>query len=216
MKHLKNFAKFEAVIIPPKLEGDDDIRSFESLVRYGQKNDFDVVEYNEFYESIGDGDKKTAPPRFGVPFFALFHPIRKKAMFVVTDKNVCRFMPMKQIVDDIIGHERVHAEQSRRKGEIEYALPSPLNRGEYFSNKEEIMAFAWTIANEISKVGYLDISLNQLNNETFKGQAAQIWNDIKKHCSEDVIKRYRKYIYMYLQEMFPNDAENIHTKISKR
>jgi hypothetical protein len=29
-----------------------------------------------------------------------------------------------------------------------------------------------------------------------------IWSDIKKHCDNDVIKRYRKYIYMYLEKIF--------------
>jgi hypothetical protein len=213
MKHIKNFKIFEAIILPQKIENNSIVNSFESLVRYGQQNDFDVVNYNDFYNSLSDVDKKMAPlndPR--VPFFALFHPERKKPMFVLSDANAARFIPnFKEIVDDIIGHEKIHAEQTIRKGDIEYSLPSPTNRKEYFSNKEEIMAFSWTIANGLSK-RHRDIksAMDSLDEEfvIHRGMGMRpeehkmIWSDIKRHCDNDVIKRYRKYIYMYLEKIF--------------
>jgi hypothetical protein len=212
MKHIKNFKLFEAVIMPQRLDNNSVVNSFESLIRYGQENEFDVVNYDEFYNSLPEADKKTAPPRHGIPFFALFHPINKRPMFVLVDPNAARFIPnFKEIVDDIIGHEKVHAEQTRRKGDIEYSLPSPTDRKAYFSNKEEIMAFSWTIANGLSK-RHRDIksAMNSLDEEfvMHRGMGMRpeehkmIWSDIKRHCDNDVIKRYRKYIYMYLEKIF--------------
>lgn len=201
MKYLKKYKVFDAVIIPPKLENDFQIHSFRDLVEYGIQNNFDVVDYREFYDSLGDVDKKTAPPR-GVPFFALFHPQRKKPMFVLDNSMMIRMPNFKNIVDDIIGHELVHAEQTRRRSGIEFNLPSPTEQEKYFSNKEEIMAFSWTIANDLSKTNN-DIKGAFDDLDTFgRTQAKQIWSDIRRVCDKDVIRRYQKYIYMYLEDIF--------------
>lgn len=212
MKHLTPFKIFEAVIIPAKIEDDTQVNSFESAVEFGQRNDFDVVEYDEFYNSLGESDKRTAPPSRGVPFFALFHPERKRPMFVVCDKNVFRFMPMKEIISDIIGHEKVHAEQAIRRGGLEFNLPDPRDRKAYFSNKEEVMAFAFTIANGLSKTNRsLEEAMSQLDsqgNDNFRvmgmrpAEHTMLWADIKRNCDEKTIKRYRKYIYLYLEKMY--------------
>jgi hypothetical protein len=213
MKHLKPFNIFEAVIIPTPIEDDANVNSFESAVTFGQRNDFDVVDYDEFYNSLSEENKKTAPPRRGVPFFALFNPVRRKAMFVLSDPNAARFIPnFKEIMLDIIGHERVHAEQSLRKGQIDYKLPSPLDRKAYFSNKEEVMAFSFTIANGLSKTNRsLETAMRELDdqpNDNFRGMGIRpaehtmLWSDIKRYCDEKTIKRYRKYIYLYLEKIF--------------
>ena len=215
MKHLKHFKIFEAVIMPSKIESNSIVNSFESAVEYGIQNDFDVVEYDEFYNSLGEADKKTAPPRRGgPPFFALFHPVRKKPMFVISDKQVFNFMPMKEIINDIIGHEKVHAEQTLRRGGIEFALPSPTDRKAYFSNKEEVMAFAWTIANGLSKINRgLESAMKELDVQDIRmgvrpTEHKMLWNDIKRNCDEKTIKRYRKYIYMYLDKIFNKDEDS--------
>lgn len=214
MKHLKNFKLFEAVIMPPKIEDDARVNSFESAVEFGQRNDFDVVDYDEFYNTLSEENKKTAPPRRGVPFFALFNPIRRRAMFVLSDPNSARFIPnFKEIMLDIIGHERVHQEQSLRKGIVDYKLPSPLDRKSYFSNKEEVMAFSYTIATGLSKTNRsLEKAMKDLDSY-FKGvgrppEHKMLWDDIKRYCDEKVIKRYRKYIYMYLDKIFNKDEDN--------
>ena len=216
MKHLKTFNIFEAVIMPAKIEDDFQVNSFESAVEFGQRNDFDVVEYDEFYNSLGEADKKTAPPSRGIPFFALFHPERKRPMFVVCDKNVFRFMPMKDIILDIIGHEKVHAGQVLRRGDLEFNLPDPRDKKAYFSNKEEVMAFSFTIANGLSKMSRsLEEAMSQLDsqvNDNFRGMGMRpaehtmLWSDIKRNCDEKTIKRYRKYIYLYLDKIFNQDG----------
>lgn len=210
MKHLIKFKLFEAVIMPSKIEDNAPVNSFESAVEFGKRNGFDVVGYDEFYNSLSEENKKTAPPRMGVPFFALFHPVRKKPMFVLVDANAARFIPnFKEIMLDIIGHERVHAEQSLRKGTIDYKLPSPLDRKEYFSNKEEVMAFSFTIANELAKVTRSAKSGMEKLQRGVGGQAGHLWNDIKRFCDEKTINRYRKYIYMYLEKIFNKEDGNI-------
>ena len=214
MKHLTPFKIFEAVIIPAKIEDDTQVNSFEAAVEFGQRNDFDVVEYDEFYNSLGESDKRTAPPSRGVPFFALFHPERKRPMFVVCDKNVFRFMPMKEIISDIIGHEKVHAEQTVRRGGLEFNLPDPRDRKAYFSNKEEVMAFAFTIANGLSKMNRsleeamreLDVPFNP-RSAMRPAEHTMLWADIKRNCEEKTIRRYRKYIYLYLDKIFNKDNE---------
>ena len=207
MKHLKPFNIFEAVIIPVPIEDDAQVNSFESAVEFGQRNDFDVVNYDEFYNTLSEENKKTAPPRRGVPFFALFNPVRRKAMFVLSDPNAPRFIPnFKEIMLDIIGHERVHAEQSLRKSIVDYKLPSPLDRKSYFSNKEEVMAFSFTIANGLSKTNRtMETAIKDLDSEHRGGRPVEhkmLWNDIKRYCDEKTIKRYRKYIYLYLEKIF--------------
>jgi hypothetical protein len=209
MKHLTPFKIFEAVIMPTPIEDDSRVDSFESAVAFGERNDFDVVGYDEFYNSLSDENKRTAPPRRGVPFFALFNQERGKAMFVLSDPNAARFIPnFKEIMLDIIGHERVHQEQSVRKGFIDYSLPNPLDRKSYFSNKEEVMAFSFTIANGLSKTNRsLEEAMNDLDTrENNRGmrplEHKMLWNDIKRHCDEKTIKRYRKYIYLYLEKIY--------------
>lgn len=208
MKYLKNFEIFEAVIIPSKIEDNSPVNSFESAVEFGQRHNFDVVNYDEFYNSLSEENKKTAPPRVGVPFFALFNPIKRKAMFVLSDPNAARFIPnFKETMLDIIGHERVHAEQSLRKGTVDYKLPSPLDRKSYFSNKEEIMAFSFTIANDLAKVTRsVELGMEKLQ-RGIGGQSGHLWYDIKKYCDEKTVNRYRKYIYLYLDKIFNQDVD---------
>jgi hypothetical protein len=231
MKHLKQFKIFEAVIMPDKLDNDTrEIRSFEDAVRFGEENNFDVVDYDTFYNSLSERNKKTAPPRVGVPFFALFNPNTNRPMFVLSDKNAPRFIPdFKDVMIDIIGHEKVHQGQNSRR-DIEFALPDPTKRGKYFSNKDEIMAFSWTIANGLSKRNdNMQDAIKDLDSEILQPQIDPIgmmmrpprgmappmpppgprvpqdkmmWSDIKRNCDEKTIKRYRKYIYMYLEKMF--------------
>lgn len=204
MKHLTNFNLFEAIIVPKELESNGTISSYDDLLDYANKNDFDLVKYTEFYNSLSDIDRKTAPPK-QTPFFALFHPIRKKPMFVIAHINIPKMFPnFKNIVDGIIGHERIHAGQAGRKN-AEYILPNPLDRKIYFSNKEEIMAFSYTIAKEI-------ISNNDFHKSYGRGEDltkvlpsklkySNTYAAVKKYVDQKTLNRYKKYIYLYVQKL---------------
>lgn len=203
MKHLKRFN--EAVLMPDKIENDSAVNSFETAVEYGNSNGFDVVNYDDFYNSLDDESKKTAPKKDGRnPFFALFHPVRKKPMFVICDMNAPRFIPVfKNIMNDIIGHERVHGQQVHRK-KTEYTLPDPNETKSYFSNKEEIMAFSWSIANSLSKTSNNkdDAFKTLFNNKHGRDEHTHLWKVITDNCDTEVINRYKKYIYLYLDKIF--------------
>lgn len=217
MRYLK---KFEAVIMPDSVNDDSIVNSFQSAVEFGSKNNFDVVEYDEFYNSLSERNKKTAPPRFGVPFFAVFNPNNKRIMFILSDINAPRIIPnFKEVMLDIIGHEKVHSGQYNKRGDFIYDLPDPRKMKEYFSNKDEIMAFSWSIANGLSKtnnnikdaiadlkmsIEMPDPRMRMMPPEPRMRQPEHklLWSNIKRCCDEDVIKRYDKYIYMYLDKIF--------------
>lgn len=213
MKHLKSFSLFEAVIIPSKANDNREISNYKELVEYGKDNGFDVVVYEDFYKSLNEGDKKTAPPK-GVPFFALFHPENKRPMFVVNNEGVVR-RGIKVIVDDIIGHEKVHGEQNSRRNGLTFNLPNPLKRKEYFSDKDEIMAFSWSIANGLAR--YND-NIEEAFDDLSRGYSKEhhnLWSAIKGSCDAKVIKRYEKYIYMYLDKILGKKSNDIHSKVDR-
>jgi len=71
------------------------------------------------------------------------------------------------------------------------------------------MAFSWSIANELSREsGDLKDAISKLDKSDtisrMPSQWKQLWRDINRFCDSVIIKRYRKYIYMYLSEMQTN------------
>lgn len=206
MKHLNYFKTFEAIIMPNDITIDEELKSFDDFVDWGKENNVDVVKYEEFYDSLDDENKKTAPPEdsYNHPFFALFHPIRKKPMFVVSDEKVFKHLPMNEIIADIIGHEIIHQKQDDKRGDLEIVLPNPEIKKDYFSNKDEIMAFSWTIANDISKISdSFEEAIDKFKkNKLATPGVVRLANEIINNVDEEVKKRYNKYIYLYLKEIF--------------
>jgi hypothetical protein len=212
MKYLKNFKTYEAIIVPEIIEDKSPINSFDDLVRYGEKNGFDVVDYDGFYISLNEQDKKTAPPRHDAPFFAYFNSETNKPTFVYVDRRnpMIEFMPdFKDILNGIISHEMVHGGQiSRMKDGINYKLPDPKVMSDYFSNKEEIMAFSWNLANSLkSRTNDFKRANELLKLEQFPMPILKMWKDIKTNVSDKVLNRYRKYIYLYLVELYKKEED---------
>lgn len=203
MKHLKDFKTFEAVIMPKAMKEPMPFRTFDDVVKYGEMNGFDVVDYPTFFESLGEDDKKTAPPRTGSPFFALYHPIRKKPMFVICDEYSIKMIPYHYLIGDIMEHELVHGEQNFRRKGLTFNLPNPMVMSEYFSNTDEIMAFSHTIAKKyFKKYKSFDDAKIIFTDGGISLKGDKLWNDILNNCSKDVLKKYRKYIYLYLEELY--------------
>lgn len=212
MKYIQNFSIFEKVIVPEIIEDKSPIKSFRDLVEYGERNGFEVLDYDEFYNNLKEEDKKTAPPRHGAPFFAYFDPDLNKPTFVYVDRRnpMIEFMPdFKDILNDIISHEMIHAGQlSKMKDGVNYTLPDPKVMSDYFSNKEEIMAFSWNLANSLkSKANNFKSANELLKSERFPGQISQLWRDIKRNVSDKILNRYRKYIYLYLVELYKKEGD---------
>lgn len=219
MKHLKLFSLFEKVIIPEEIEllG---VRNVEDLKRVGKENGFDVVSYDEFYKSLSTIDKKTCPPKHAMqnPIFALFHPINKKPMIVIN--NPVGFLPPVEMISDIIGHEFIHKGQSSKQ-KIEYKLPNPNDMKAYFSDKNEVMAFSFSIAKDLARNFHglspneLMLKLNKLDKtEKNKEMSAfyQIYKTVKHNVDEETFKKYNKNIYAYLCEFLKKDDPKKLTK----
>lgn len=195
MKYIKYFK--EAIIMPDITEDDNTkISTFEDAVEYGKKNGYDVVMYDDFINSLSERNKETAPPKGQVPFFALFNPNTNRPMFVFNFVNMISHMPMKEIMDDIIGHEKIHQQQNSRR-KVEFQLPDPTKMKKYFSNKDEIMAFSYSVSKELMK-----FSRNPKDAISNLGKS-RLWNDINRFIDDNkILNRYKKYIYLYLVELF--------------
>lgn len=214
MKHLR---KFNEAIIDYK---SDSIKSFyDECIEYinsnkGRKTDFDspntisrdvmkkigekygieVVDYLNFYDELSDENKKTAPPPNGQPF-ALINPDTNKP------RIVCHLYLNKDLIDRVyhmLKHENIHIiQKSRSGGKGNGEGMNPMDRKSYFSNKDEIMAFSQSISDIIMKSNPKNI-----NDAISKLKSINLWKDIQSVVDKDVLNRYKKYIYLYLQQEF--------------
>jgi len=208
MKRIKLFNAYnEAVILPPKVKFKN-INNMATLKNQCKINDIVLTHYDEFLEGLSDADKKTAPPKGDprAPFFALFNPILKKPHLVINSdpgKNPpYLFGILNKYLEDIIGHELIHKAQSeRRSDDLVFNLPTPTDMANYFSNPDEIMAFSYSIAKDLIKSGKSK-TINQLISGL---KFSNMWDDITSNCSEEVINKYKKYIYNYLVK-FKDDS----------
>ena len=224
MKNILNFKGFvnESVILPPTIDNVPRFQSLNDVIEFGDTIGVDVVEYDEFFDSLNDTDKETAPPRVPVggrmppPFFALYHRERQKPMFVFNDTQVLRFIPnFSEIFTDIIKHEFIHAEQGNRR-EIVFNLPDPTDVANYFSDKDEVMAMSFSMANMILKMnnGNLDGSINDIKDYKntllrygkYNDRIPEVnmFKDMEQNVDRKTFKKYIKYIYMYLNELSNN------------
>jgi hypothetical protein len=182
-KGLKSFYKKPGMIFPPQMK------------EIGEKCGIEVVDYETFYSELSDDNKKTAPPR-GVPAFALVNPDTNKPRVVLSTGHVD-----KRLLDHIyhmLKHENIHiGQKSRSGGKGPGEGMNPLDRKAYFSNKDEIMAFSQSISDMLMGSNPKDFksAMMGLNRNP-------LWNDIKRAVDNDVLQRYKKYIYLYLEKEF--------------
>lgn len=106
----------------------------------------------------------------------------------------------------VIEHEKIHLEQRKRKwknwkGTKEEFISSlkKINSkiksdSDYFSKKEEIMAFAYNIAKESNKNNFQNHSLYKL---------------YLKHTSNKIIKKLKKYILEYISKELTENSNYI-------
>lgn len=218
MNNIKGFKDYvsmvnEAIIMPKnteemieRLRGDIARKGFLSLDEandiseaYGVK----FIDYSDFYDTLRDDLKHTAPPR-NTPVFGFFRE-DGTICIIITGLDRMGFegtphiSPMNLgLINHIIQHESIHTDQwKRRDGKAEYTLPDPKDRKSYFSNKDEIMAFSQSmIEMMMTHEGLTNISqLQRLLDRN------RLWQDIKKSgVSEEVKKRYLKYIYQYAEQ----------------
>lgn len=164
---------------------------FEDLVQIGAQHNIEVVDYPTFYAELPDEHKSSAPPR-GVPAFATVNPDTFRARVVV---NVPRVdARLFDYIVHMLKHEQIHIGQWNRR-EVHRAGPNPMDRAAYFSDKDEVMAFSHSIVDQLITMGLRD--LDEVYNLLPK---VRLYQDIRAVVSEKTLKRYHKYIYLYLEK----------------
>jgi len=159
----------------------------------GDNNGIDVVTYEEFLDELPDELMHTAPPK-RAGLFAMVNPNTNMPIVVVAISKM-----HKREIDYIyhmLKHEAIHIEQfSRRPDNVKHAELDPTNQSEYFSNKDEVMAFSHSIADMIRTSGMYSSVEDAMHHLI----DIRLYNTIKKSVNAKILKRYHKYIYMYLQ-----------------
>lgn len=154
----------------------------------------DVLDYDTFYAGLRDEHKAGAPPR-SASIFALFNPNTNRPQLVIS----MPVLPPPAIAHamHMIKHELIHAGQAARRPEHMITGGWDVhNRREYFSNKDEVMAFSHSIADDLISRGYRTAS------DAIKNIGrSMLWKDIKRlEPSKATLNLYRKYIYLYLMQ----------------
>ena len=167
--------------------------------------------YDEFFDSLESQEEKdVAPPKMMFtpsPIkFALFNKYINKINFVVQDNFVERFnnnilgRDFYIELSEMIKHESIHRQQVGKMGIKNYHLTdSPVNPKQYFSNKNEIMAYANSFVIEMTKRKSKEEVISLLRNEKFINN--WIFQAYKKEVDEKYFRRFIKYVYLYLQEI---------------
>lgn len=175
--------------VPPQTISMEDINQISN--QYGVY----FIDYETFYQELSQELKHTAPPR-NTPLFGFLDPNNNIKIVVNIPFIGIRELPF---IKHICEHESVHREQWRKRGNnIEWTLPNANVPKEYFSNKDEIMAFSQSIVEMITNSMTLRPpgTLKGLINEL---EYNDLWKTIKRSVSEDVKNRYLKYITQYFQ-----------------
>jgi len=166
--------------------------SIEEFAEIGAEYGIEIVDYDTFYAELSDAHRESAPPR-GVPAFATVNPDTLRPRVIV---NVPRIdMRLFDYIFHMLKHEMVHVGQWSRRAVQREGGPNPTDRTAYFSDKEEIMAFSQSIVDQMIKMGARSISQGM-------GLLPQIrlYLDIRRAVEQSVLKRYHKYIYLYLEQ----------------
>ena len=164
---------------------------FEDLAQIGAQHNIEIVDYPTFYAELPEEHKSSAPPR-GVPAFATVNPDTFRARVVV---NVPRVdARLFDYIMHMLKHEQIHIGQWNRRT-VHRAGPNPMDRAAYFSDKDEVMAFSHSIADQLIAMGLRD--LDEVHKLLPK---VRLYSDIRAAVDVKTLKRYHKYIYLYLEK----------------
>jgi hypothetical protein len=145
-----------------------------------------------------------------------FIPSTQELTFIFTskiqdfiDKDIDKNVEFKQFLNSLqrpLGHELIHREQflkvayeEKRK---EIFKKSSSIKDKYYSNKHEMMSYAWQIINEFRMNGIEDSSIKKIlatKSEVKLEIGGPILKDYHKYFpGQEVLKGLYKYMYMYL------------------
>jgi SAM-dependent methyltransferase len=166
--------------------------SFDRVVEVGKKHGVDVVNYRKFYYELPEADKSTAPPP-NAPCFALVNPTNDLPRVVSNVPSIDR--RMLDHIYHMLKHENIHVGQISRRPVRQRSMVNPNNRKEYFSDKDEVMAFSQSIVDMMVNQGF-----RTKEDLVKKLKYNPLYNDIKRSVDKDILNRYHKYIYLYFEK----------------
>lgn len=167
--------------------------------RWAAQYSVEVVPYSTFIRELPDEHKDSAPdPR--THLFALLNPVTERPR-VVVNVPMLGHREFKYIAH-MIKHELIHMGQSARRP---YGMGAggfdPNDKTAYFSNKDEVMAFSHSVADQLLQQGAGD-----MEEAMAMLPGLRLWKDIKANATPQALARYRKYIYQYLKLELDNQV----------
>jgi len=181
--------------------------SLEEAASVGSQCGVEVVDYDTFYQELPESDKKTAPPR-NIPTFALRNPTTGYPRVVL---NVPIDDRLLDHIYHMLKHETIHIKQASKRTYTK-GLPDPNDQKKYFSDTDEIMAFSQSITDEVINQ-HGATSIRDAINKLYR---SRLYSDVKRLVDREVLNKYHKYIYLYLEKEFgPDKNEKNKKEVSK-
>jgi hypothetical protein len=216
MKHIKNFKTFESVILPDNfdeclsnLKENEGTLTLDKINNICKSYGIMFINVDEFTNSLSTEKEKSNVPRsleiMGGLKFAAYNKYLNSITMVVEPKKFIDYMndmkPKQQFYDfiwEVLRHESIHRHQvSRMKKDVYNLEKSPVNPKEYFSMPQEVMAYAQSTIDQLTKRGMTKIEiLDQLRSGDIK---SWVYNAYKHHVDDRTFKMFKKYIYQYLE-----------------
>ena len=155
--------------------------------------------YSEWYSTLKEKDKQGAPPA-NVPFFGY---VGDDAVINIVIGRYVDLISLDQIgfIVHMCRHESIHVTQVHRR-KIEVPSIDINNPKDYYSQKDEVMAFSRSIVDEITENGSDPMKSESMIEKRLR--RSQLWSQISRVVDPSIKNRYMKYIYLYAKEDIDN------------
>jgi hypothetical protein len=172
----------------PRLRG---IR-FEELRDMAAPHGIEVVRYDQFIRELPEEHQENVPPA-RAPFFALINPVNDRLRLVVNLPML--FARERSEIAKMIKHELIHMGQlQRRPVGMSVGGWDVRDEGKYLSNQDEIMAFSHSVVEDLIAMG-----AQTVEEGVRLLPQCKMWKWIKLNASQAALKKYLKYVYLYLR-----------------
>ena len=217
MRHIRSYKVFEAVIKPYDFtEALEELKSIknitlEDLDRIFNPLDVEFVDINYFKSKLQTQKEIELVPvnmphiRPGLRFAA--HNIYTNKMYVCIESDMFLETLNSQsrteildLLDEILRHESIHKQQGEKRPgvTIRNLENSPMKPKEYFGSTDEIMAYADSFITQCRKRG---LSNDEIKDILVSGKKVSWIQDVySKLTSHQSQKRFKKYVYQYLED----------------
>ncbi len=183
---------------------------FDDFVLMGEKYNVDIVKLDDFKNNLPSDDENLSIPSdndmLRMPMFGYVNPRTNKITIVFSNKVTHFIIQFLFFFKQILKHESVHLGQAGRRPSQttgEY-FGDVKDRKKYFENKDEIMAFANTFVNGFmfyKKPNNFE-EAKRVMKKYLRNNEDRMWMDIKDSVDNETLKKYLKYIYLYLEQEF--------------